>query len=219
MSVKKNTVPYILLGTGIAATLALTGYLVLRHTGKKVPCNGRFLFIGDSNTVNSVSYSKQLKQYCNQAVVKELAANGRNTSDMLSSLRAELANNHYDAVMILGGSNDLGTNIDTKANLQLMYDLAKSKGARVVAITPPSKNYIRSAQPTWGGNNYSQLLEKLKNIVNWQLSNRTPDLVVNWNKITDKKELFASDMQHPNQVAHALLLNEIIKKLPISNKA
>lgn len=210
----KNITPYIILGVGITASLVLGGYLVFRR--KKVPCNSRFLFIGDSNTVMSSSYSKQLKQYCPMATVKELAASGRNTSAMLQSLQSELNAGHkYDVIAILGGSNDLGTGIDTKSNLQALYDMAKKSGAKVIAITPPSKNFIRLAQPDWGGANYNGLLAKLADIVSWQLNNRTPDLVVNWNRITNRKDYFSSDMQHANATAHNELLKEIVNRLPI----
>lgn len=213
-----NTAGKIWLAAGIFVFLAGGAAIALYMSKpkKKINCSSKFLFIGDSNTVITSSYSKQLQKLCPGMNVKVLAETSRNTSTMLQSMRDDLkAGNKYDVIAILGGSNDLGTNIDTISNLTDMYELGKSNGAIVIAITPPSKNFIRLAQPTWGGNNYPQLLQKLKNIVDWQLKNNISDIVINWNKLTDRKDYFNSDMQHANATAHAVLLKQIIEKVPI----
>ena len=219
MAEKKNITPYLILGLGIAAALGVAAYVVFRK--KPIPCSSRFLFIGDSNTTISHAYSKQLKSFCPGAQVKEIAQSGRNTNTMLQTLAAELqAGNKYDVIAILGGSNDLccPDAYPTKSNLAAMYQMAKASGAKVVAITPPSKKYVRLGDPTWGGSNYQGMLDRLQGIVTWIKQNGTPDLIIDWNKITDNEAAFVgTDYMHANSNAHKILLNEMINRLPIKS--
>lgn len=217
MAAGKNIAPYVILGIGIAATLSLVGYLVFKR--KPVKCSSRFLFIGDSNTVIAHSYTKKIKQYCSGADIKEIATSGWSTNKMLTALQAELAGgNKYDVIAILGGSNDLccPDSYPTKSNLETMYQLAKRSGARVVAITPPSKKYIKLGNPGWGGSNYQAQMDRLAGIVSWIKANKTADVIVDWHKITENKDAFVgTDYQHANAGAHEALLKELIKKIPI----
>lgn len=216
MNATKNIAGYVALTIGILAIAGVTIAIVATRR-KPITCAAKFLFIGDSNTVISHSYAAQLQKYCPAANIKLLAESGRNTTTMLQTLQAELAaGKKYDVIAILGGSNDLYAPDKVKQNLQAMYGLAKANGARIVAVTPPSKNYIRLGQPAWGGDDYTQLLNNLKSITAWINANKTVDVVIDWNKITDNKEAFTgTDYQHANSTAHTLLLQQMIKKLSL----
>lgn len=218
MSNVKNIASYIAFGIGILAIAGVT-IAIIATRRKPVKCNSNFLFVGDSNTVISHSYATQLQKYCPDAKITVLAQSGRNTTTMLQTLTTELnGGNKYDVIAILGGSNDLYAPDTVKKNLDAMYKLAKASGAKVVAVTPPSKNFIHIGQPTWGGNDYQKLLNNLASITAWIKSQSQPDVIVDWNKITNNKEAFAgTDYQHANATAHAELLNKIIKELPIKS--
>lgn len=175
--------------------------------------------MGDSNTVGTQSFANQLKSYCTGARVTIAAGVGDNTNVMLANLKAKLSSgNKYDVITILGGSNDLGTSIDTKQNLTTMYQLANQHGALVIAITPPSKKYIRTVQPTWGGSidHYQLLLAKLADIVRWINTNKLPDYTFDFNKITDSPDAFGSDMQHATYGSHKALLGQLVNKLKLT---
>lgn len=215
-----NIWPWIILGAGVVAAGGFTAAILLGNARRKqITCNSSFLFVGDSNTVGASSYANQLKNFCPAAKVSIVASVGANTNQMLQQMHADLASGRkYDVVVIFGGSNDLGTGIDTKGNLQAMYTMGKNNGATVVAITPPSKKFIRAANPGWGGSesNYQNLLAKLADLVNWINKNNGPDVVIDFNKITSiGPQMFTGDLQHANSTAHAELLAQLARKLRI----
>ncbi len=203
---------------GILAVCAVP--VVIIYTSEKrrkknaLTCNSKFLFVGDSTTEYSQSYADKLKAICSGMQIKKLSAVSRNTNVMRDTLAADLnAGNRYDVIAILGGSNDLGSSsINTKANLQAMYEMAKNSGAKVIAITPPNKNFL--VNQYWIGPGDPKIVI-LNDLVKWIMQNPLPDVRVNWNAITNRKDYFLSDMQHPNSTAHAVLLQEILNKMPI----
>lgn len=220
MNKPANIWPWIIFGAGLLAASGLTAAILINNNNrKKITCNSSFLFVGDSNTVGTHSYARQLKNFCPAAKINVVASVGANTNQMLQQMHAHLADGKkYDVIVVFGGSNDLGTDIDTKGNLQAMYTMGKNNGATVVAITPPSKRFIRQAQPAWGGSetNYQTLLAKLADLVQWINKNKGIDVVVDFNKITNASPaMFTGDLMHANSTAHAELLAQLTRKLKI----
>lgn len=168
------------------------------------------LFIGDSNTAANFSYADQLKQRFPRLKVKKVAEVGEKTDWMLRQLNEELKNNKYDVVAILGGSNDiyaLANTTGTKANLDAMYKLAHSRGAKVLAVTPPNKDYYV--------NKTDQKQALLSNLVAWMYGNRNIDFLIDFHKITADKSFFNSSdgYLHANANAHSILASQTAKKL------
>lgn len=219
MKIKQN-IPYIVFGIGVAALAGAATYVLsesFRNSvgkvlgKKKVGCNSKFLFIGDSNTKTNWSYADKLKSICPNAVVVKLAENGMNTSWMLNKLTEELSSGKkYDVISILGGSNDIygGMSLDkTEQNLNDMYDLAKRSGAITVAIAPPNKDFYD------GRTDEKQV--KLYDLVKWMAANKKPNYFINFHKLTNNKQYFtqADNYLHPQSNAHAVLLNEFKKRI------
>jgi len=206
---KKDTI-YTLIGLGIGATFILaTAYIVYRLN--KIKCSDSFLFVGDSNTAGSSSYADKFMSKCKNPKNKKIAEVGAKTSWMLSKLSSELKNNKYDVVTILGGSNDIFGGIpisESKSNMDKMLRLAKSKGAKVIVITPPYKGNLSSTTEKQFAL-IKQWNEFLKN-------HKIPTKFIDFSKIVQDKSLFAEDNQHVNSKGHQILADAYSKKLNIS---
>lgn len=168
------------------------------------------LFIGDSNTAADFSYADQLHTSKPNLRIKKLALNGAKTDWMLSQLKNELASTTYDAVAILGGSNDIyatGSITATKINLDAMYRLAKSKGAVVLAITPPNKDFYV--------NKTEQKQALLYELNSWIKANPNKDYVIDFWAMTNNKNLFSAGdgYLHAQKPAHTLLMNKTTQTL------
>lgn len=184
-------------------------YLIYRYykSTKKIKS---ILFIGDSNTVFDFSYADQLKKLYPSIRIKKIAKNGATTDWMLEQLKNELNTTKYDAVSILGGSNDIYNGVDlniTKYNLDAMYSLAKSKGMKVIAITPPNKNFFK--------NRTEQKQNSLIDLVNWIGSNNKKDYFINFWDITNNQSFFISSdgYLHPQENAHKIVADSLYKKI------
>lgn len=170
----------------------------------------KLLFVGDSNTMANFSYADQLKKDFPDLIIKKISQNGANTYWMKTQLENELKNNKYDVVAILGGSNDVygGQTLGfSKNNLTDMYKLAHDKGSKVLAVTPPNKNFYV---------NKTEAKQKiLSDLVNWIKDSKDVDYVIDFYDITNNKNYFTSadGYLHPQSNAHKLLKNKTIEKL------
>ncbi|MBK7362986.1 MAG: SGNH/GDSL hydrolase family protein [Micavibrio sp.] len=194
---------------GIAIGLAMI-YFYKSKGNKKV---SSVLFIGDSNTFANFSYADQLKKDFPDLTIKKIAQNGANTSWMKTQLENELKNNKYDVVAILGGSNDVygGQKLDfSKNNLGQIYKLAHDKGSKVMAVTPPNKNfYVKKDESK----------EKtLTDLVNWIKNNKDVDYFIDFHNITNNKNYFTSadGYLHPQSSAHKFLKDKTVEKLNLA---
>lgn len=160
------------------------------------------LFVGDSNTAANFSYADQLKKQYPGLKIKKIAQNGANTAWMKQQLTAELNNNRYDAVCILGGSNDVYGGVKlatTQANLTYMYNLAHTKNAKVIAISPPNKNFYTN-----------KTVDKQKTLLEleyWLAHNPKTDYFIDFYTLTNNKALFTAtdNFLHPQTPAHKIL--------------
>lgn len=205
-----NTNKKIIIG-GIIAGIAIG--LTLIYFSKNNKGVKSILFIGDSNTFANFSYADQLKKEFPDLNIKKISQNGANTSWMKAQLENELKNNKYDVVAILGGSNDVygGQKLDfSKNNLTEMYKLAHDKGSKVMAITPPNKNfYVKKDESK----------EKtLTDLVNWIKNNKDVDYFIDFYNITNNKNYFTSadGYLHPQSSAHKLLKDKTVEKLNLA---
>ncbi len=126
---------------------------------------------------------------------------------MLSQLKTELAKDKYDMVSVLAGSNDIYAlnSIDAaKKNLDAMYKLAHSKGSKVIAVSPPNKDYY--AKKT------DQKQALLNDLVTWIRNNPSKDYFIDFKTMTGDKKYFtaADEYLHPQSAAHTLLKNKFV---------
>ena len=196
------------IGVSVLAVASIT-YFILKKYNKKDLTKGSFLFLGDSTTANSNGYVEKFQKSFPDAKIKKIAESGQKTDWMLTQFKNEIAKgNKYDVVISLGGSNDIfGTlRIDkAEANLDEIYSLAKKMGAKVVAITPPNKSFFPSTT-----DKHRQLISDFGK---WIKSNKKVDIFIDLDKLSNDKNLFASDYQHINNQGHEILKNDFVKKL------
>ncbi len=207
MKISKNIKIIAIVIVVLLVTMAFVSYAKKNRPVRSI------LFIGDSNTVAGYSYADQLKQRFPNLSIKKIAMNGAKTDWMLQQLTTELNNNSYDLVAILGGSNNiyaLGSDVAAKSNLQTMYQLSQSKGSRVLAVTPPNKDYYV--------NRTDQKQNALSDLVSWLNWNLTPDYYINFHKITADKSFFSAGdgYLHPGSAAHKILADNVVQKIRFS---
>lgn len=171
------------------------------------------LFIGDSNTVASWSYADQLRKQFPNLKIKKIAKVGKKTDWMKKQLSDELkSGNKYDLVAILGGSNDiyaLGKNDSAKINLNEMYKMIRNSGSKVLAITPPNKDFYTKKT--------DQKQKSLFDLVDWIKGNNNADYKIDFHKITADRKYFSSSdgYLHANASAHKILQQQTSNKINI----
>jgi len=224
MESKKGNIILGLAVFAVATTAGLIIYFSLRNKDDKknssVNVNKKddgkiksILFIGDSNTAANYSYADQLKKIYPNLKIKKIAKVGEKTDWMKTQLANELKNNKYDLVAILGGSNDiyaLGKTDAAKRNLDEMYKMIHDSGAKVLAITPPNKDfYVKKTE---------QKQNLLSDLVNWIKSKSNIDYVADFYSITKDKKFFSpSDgYLHANSSAHKILTDDVKQKINLA---
>lgn len=189
----------LLIATGLLLSAAALSGRNYNNAGK----TKSILFLGDSNTFYDFSYAHSFKSKFPNTRVKIIAKIGAQTSWMLNELKKELSVNKYDVISVLGGSNDIyasNSNASALKNLDAIYDLAKSKGMKIIAIAPPNKNFfIRKTE---------KKQQELFSLIKWIMSNKKKDYFINFWNITDNKKFFNSDdgYLHAQKPAHDILL-------------
>jgi len=198
----------ILFGLGAFAISLTLIYIFTK--GKSKSSGTSILFIGDSNTASNFSYADQLKKEFPKLHIKKIAKVGEKTDLMKQELSNELKNNKYDIVAVLGGSNDiyaLGKIDSTKNNLDAMYKMIHNSGAKVLAVTPPNKDYyIHKTE---------QKQKLLSDLIDWMKSDSNIDYLIDFHKITGDKKYFSSSdgYLHSNASAHKILAEQTKQKL------
>lgn len=198
----------LLVGLAIGFSLVGIGLLVFRK--RKSDKVKSVLFVGDSNTFANFSYADKLKKMFPNLIVNKVAKNGATTEWMNQNVRDELKSYNYDLIAVLAGSNDiygLGRIDNTKKNLDEMYDMARLKGTKVLAITPPNKDFYK--------NKTEKKQQLLSDLVDWIMSNKKADYKIDFHKLTNDKSLFSAsdDYLHPQSKAHDLLAEQIKEKI------
>jgi lysophospholipase L1-like esterase len=196
------------IGVSVLAVASIT-YFILKKYNKKDLTKGSFLFLGDSTTANSNGYVEKFQKSFPDAKIKKIAESGQKTDWMLTQFKNEIAKgNKYDVVVSLGGSNDIFSSLridKAEANLDEIYSLAKKMGAKIIAITPPNKSFFPNTT-----DKHRQLISDFGK---WIKSNKKVDIFIDLDKLSNDKNLFASDYQHINDKGHEILKNEFVKKL------
>lgn len=202
----------LLIGLAIGFTLVGLGFFAFRKKKSSTKVNS-ILFMGDSNTFANFSYVDQLKKIFPNLIIKKIAKNGATTQWMSEQLRDELKKYKYDVVAILGGSNDIygsGKIDGAKKNLDEMYNFAHTVGSKVIAITPPNKDFYE--------NRTDEKQTLLSDLVDWIMSNKKADYKIDFHKITNDKSFFskADGYLHPQSNAHKLLADETKEQLNLA---
>lgn len=221
MSKKQNIIIGVALFVGVSATIALLYYFNRNNKSGKKHTSQKdgdkkiksILFIGDSNTAANYSYADQLKKIYPNLKIKKIAKVGEKTDWMKTQLTNELKNNKYDIVSVFGGSNDiyaLGKTDATKKNLDEMYEIIHDSGAKVLAVTPPNKDFYV--------NKTEQKQKLLSDLIDWMKSNKKIDYLVDFHSITADKKFFSSSdgYLHANSSAHKILMNDVKQKINLA---
>lgn len=195
----------------IGGTLALVGLYVLLTSSTTKKKSLKLLFIGDSNTDNNYSYADKIKKRFPNLEVKKIAKGGQGTKWMLENLEKDLKDNKYDIITFLGGSNDVyggGVPLQTtKDNILKIRKMISDNGAKAVLVTPPNKKFYSK--------NTAEKLKNLSDLIAWE-KQQDFDSIIDFHDITDKLDLFNTDLRHPNSDAHVILADVFIKSTGIA---
>jgi hypothetical protein len=101
---------------------------------------GHTFFAGDSITVHLPTYV----DVQGEKIVEALG--GRSSKQILSAVQANPNIERAKNMVVLGGTNDIGSGLSAEAifgTLVSIWQIGKSKGLRVIALTvPPAKGYV-----------------------------------------------------------------------------
>jgi flagellum-specific peptidoglycan hydrolase FlgJ len=173
----------------------------LIHEQTKAPI--RVLFIGDHQTKVSWSYAREL--IASKPITGRAAGWANATTEQLYRILRNRLSKRYDVVVIMGGDADAKSKSDSNAisNLQRCYELAKKYGAKVVAISNPSKIFLKP-----GDKNYSETLYPVNDqIANWVNSQNITDATIDTTKF--KQDDFANDNYTLNRAANRVIADEL----------
>jgi lysophospholipase L1-like esterase len=112
------------------------------------PKNPRVVFMGDS-----ITDGWRLNEYFPDRDFINRGISGQITSQMLARFKADVIDLHPEAVLILGGTNDLARSIPLTSiedNYQMMSDLAAAYRIKVIfASVLPVSDYHKSDNPSY----------------------------------------------------------------------
>lgn len=162
----------------------------------------RVLFVGDHQTKSNWSYAKQLIA---DGVVKGKVVGWTNaTTDQLYRILKSNISKRYDVISIMGGDADsksMDPNVAI-SNLDRCYALAKKYGAKVVAISNPSKLFLEP-----GDKFYSDTLYPSNDIIsNWVASQDKTDVTIN--TLDFGQDAFTKDNYRLNASANRNIANQ-----------
>lgn len=176
----------------------------------------RVLFIGDHQTTANWSYAKQL--IADGTVTGKIVGwTNASTAQLYRILKSNISK-RYDIISIMGGDAD-GKMFDANAatsNLDRCYTLAKKYGAKVVAISNPTKIYL-----TPNDKFYSDTMYPSNDIIsNWVVSQSKPDIKIN--TLEFGQDAFTKDNYRLNAAANRIIANQwksAVASLNISPKS
>ena len=176
----------------------------------KLMSNSNILVIGSSSVNDPNSFIDLLQDQHPQLSITKVASDGAQTAWMLNAAKSIIENNHFDAIFIWGGLNDIyatGSIQAAKENLQELYTLSKANSPLVVAIT---------LQPTDFYTYYTNTKGALTNELNkWIIDNPLPNLVIDANSMLinseglQNTEYFSNDHLHLNTGGQLLICDNI----------
>ena len=115
-----------------------------------------------------------------------------------------MENKNYDVICIMFSNIVPGKTTREQEVLQQMYTAAKETGAKVIAITPTTKEFVAYGHVTYANN------EKL---VQWVLNQNISDYVVNAYKTTRKKNFFDKEGLLLNVEGHEIVARQVLQAL------
>jgi flagellum-specific peptidoglycan hydrolase FlgJ len=159
------------------------------------------LFVGDADTRAPFSYARDILR--TGEVVGTISAANVSIQEFPRLLQAGLTKD-IDVVCIMFSNIIPGKTTREEEVLQQMYTTAKETGAKVIAITPTSKEFVPYGHVTHENN------EKL---VQWVLDQNISDYVVNAYKSTGKKNFFEKDGLMLNVEGHEIVARQVLRAL------
>jgi lysophospholipase L1-like esterase len=189
--------------------IGITSFIVIRNRKKKrLNCKDKILFLGNSQTANKNSYVERLQKHCTNTDFTKIAKVGAKSDWILQQFKDEIKKgNKYDWVSVMIGGNDIFArkSIDkTKNNLAELFELAKKNKIKVLVMSSPTKLYYSRTTPK-----HLALADELEE---WLEENKNVNKFIPITKLTENKDLFASDMLHINSKGQELIFKELLKK-------
>ena len=147
--------------------------------------------------------------------------NGDTTGGMLARFRLELAEDKFDAVLTMGGTNDVfvsGSTVAAKTNLVAICRQAIHLGLQPLVGIPTPMN-LAMVDPTWGEVvPLTEMMTALTEYRQWLLwfekSYGVPAIDF-WAAFPESLQgVFLPDGLHPNPEGHRIMAEALIARLP-----
>ncbi len=156
----------------------------------------RVLFVGDSQTYYpGVSYADIILKTPG-ITGKKIARNGAGLRTINKFLKKGLAGDDYDIVSIMGGGNNSSSSSPPYSVYDEMYNYAKQSGAKVVALTNPTKTNKKNQTSRYPSNEL---------LADYVRNNDKPDVILDVNSAFSDPKYFKADNVHINKLAHQQL--------------
>ena len=184
---------------------------------------GSILIVGDSHTVdNGVTWSSLMKKNFDNVTVR--AIGGKRTSWMKEQLTDALSKQHYDKVIIWGGSNDAFSLVSINnaiSNLQEMVNMVKAQnGTPYVIVGYDNRTFIdpEKMEPTRFADKEQMKKYRDKMIqLQSEIGNKITGAVII--PMFGLSNSYTNDNIHGNVSAHRIVFDDVqkyIKQNPIT---
>lgn len=185
----------------------------------KIMCLGDSLTFGDGvdSQDNWVSRTAQKTGW----TLTNKGINGDTTGGMLARFRLELAEDSFDAVMIMGGTNDVfvtGSAAAAKTNIVAICRQAAHLGLQPVAGIPTPMN-LDMVDPIWGKMvplaDMMTALAEYRQWLMWFGKAYGVPVIDFWSAFPESRQgVFLPDGLHPNPEGHRLMAETLLARLP-----
>ena len=157
------------------------------------------LFIGDGDTDFESSYAKQI---LNSRIVNgEIISTNGDIAKLFRLLQSNLSD-QYDVVSLMFSNIKSNDEINSVEVLKAMYSSIKATGAKLITISPPTKEFAPYRLVKWQNN---------ETIANWMNISTIPDFNINAYALTDDKIYFQKNKTFLNKEGHLLIAKIWIK--------
>lgn len=157
------------------------------------------LFIGDGDTDFESSYAKQI---LNSRIVNgEIISTNGDITKLFRLLQSNLSD-QYDVVSLMFSNIKPNDDINSVEVLKAMYSSIKATDAKLITISPPTKEFAPYRLVKWQNN---------ETIANWMNISTIPDFNINAYALTDDKIYFQKNKTFLNKEGHLLIAKIWIK--------
>lgn len=160
------------------------------------------LFVGDADTKAAFSYAQDILR--SRAVTGNISAADVSIEEFPRLLQTAIGK-QYDVVCVMFSNVVASRTTQAEEILQQVYNAAKEFDAKLIAISPTSKEYVPYGHVKYANND---------DIVKWVTQTQNvSDYTVNAYQLTNKKTMFNRDGLLLNREGHEIIARQVLRAL------